>query len=158
NAVRNFEAFAIAAVGLAQQAIGFVVADDLLGLGIEIERAAQAIRHVRKVDERRRDVAVFGGSIKVRGSAARRGVEEILEVGFLTLGAGAGMLLIAEPGFVFRIFLDGKVAFRTVEDVPDRVGFSADRSKIFGSGRGFRIGLKSGGRQRARAPLSDFGF
>jgi hypothetical protein len=51
DAFRNGEAGPIAAILIAQQPVGFRVANHLLGGGIEIERASQPVRHIGEVHQ-----------------------------------------------------------------------------------------------------------
>ena len=99
------------AVGAAKHDVGFVVADDLLGGGIEGEGAAEAIGSVGQVDERAGNVGFLDGGMNVLGAAAANAIDEIGVVVAGGFAVGAGFELIGEPGFVGVVAVDGENAF-----------------------------------------------
>src|SRR5258708_18233091 len=58
------------AIAATQEAIGFVIADDLLLRRIESQRAAKTIRGIGQVHKRRRDVGFLNGRMNILGATA----------------------------------------------------------------------------------------
>src|SRR6202035_147608 len=98
------------AIGAAQQAIGFLVADDLLLGGIEFQGAAKTVRGVREVHECRGDMSFLDGRVNVLSATAADAIDEIGVVVGGAFASGAGFDLIGDPSFVGVVSIDGEIA------------------------------------------------
>src|ERR1035438_2251303 len=68
------------AVSALQEPSGFGVIDDFLLSRIEIDRAAEPVRSVGEMHQRRRKIAFFDGSVNVGSIAAAHAFDEVHEV------------------------------------------------------------------------------
>jgi len=123
DVVGNDERRPVAAVPTRQQTIRFVVANDLLGVGIEPQLAAETVRRVCEMNQRARYVAFSYRGVEIRGAPAPHAADEVGEVIAARPAARSGALLRSEPALVGEgVFIAGRqVPFRSVEDVADRV-------------------------------------
>lgn len=117
------------AVGAAKHDVGFVVANDLLGGGIEGEGAAEAIGSVGQVDEGAGDVGFLDGGMDVFGAAAANAIDKIRKVIASGFAVRAGLHLVAEPRFVTLVAVNSQIALRPVEDISDGVALGIARAE-----------------------------
>ena len=98
------------AIGAAEEAIGFVVADDLLLGGIEVQGAAEAIGSIGQMHERRGDVGFLDRRMNILGATAANAIDEVRVVVTGSFAGGAGFDFIGEPRFVGVVAVDGEIA------------------------------------------------
>jgi len=129
---RHDKRFAIAAVSAGKDPIRLLVVDDEFCRGIEWQRATQAVRRVREVDQRARHVSFFNRRAQLRGVAAPDAVDEVREVVIARFAVRSGRLICAEPALVAEwVLVDcSQVAFRSVEDAADRIVLAEEARPI----------------------------
>src|SRR5579871_1160727 len=108
--LRNRESRPVSPIAVPQQLIGFVIADHLLGRRVEVQRPAQAVRDVGKVNQRRRDMAFFHRRGQIFPLTAAHAIDEVGEMVFRRAPTGARFALLAEPGFVRIVLLNSQVS------------------------------------------------
>ena len=92
------ERLAVASVIAAQQAVGLLVGYDSFGLRIKIQRAAEAVGHVRQMNQRGREMPFLDRRQQVFFLAAPHALDEIGPSVPAPRCAGAGFLFFTQPG------------------------------------------------------------
>src|ERR1017187_7872950 len=121
----NLEAFAVAAVAIAEHTIGLRVVDDFFLRGVEVQRAAEAVRYVRQVHQGAGNVAFFNRRAEVFLLAAAHAIDEVGEVILLALAFRSGLVMVAQPGLVALVLLDGQISLGAVVEISDGAGLAA---------------------------------
>src|SRR5215469_3046989 len=156
--LRDREAGAISAIGVAQQMIRFLIADNLLGLRIEIQRAAEPVRHVGQMHQGCRNMAFLYRRAKLVLVPASHAVDEVREMAFFAVAAGAGLFSLAEKAGVGLVLVDREISFRPVVDVADGSWFPRCRPERCTSRRRLRGCRQTGRRKTALAELTNLGL
>src|SRR5579864_7524436 len=158
DVVRNREARAITAIAVAQQVIRFRIADHLLGGGIEIQRAAEPVRDIRQMDERRRNVALFGWSALVLLLAAANAVNKVGEVALFAVAARSWLFSFAQIGLIRLVFVNRQIALRPIINVADRAWLARCRPQGVFLRRRLHIRAQPSRRKAALAERSNRGL
>jgi len=86
-----------------------------------VDRPAEAIGNVRQVHQHRRRGAFFNLRVQAVAVTRLHSADEVGEVIAALLVRGARFLILAHPGLVLAIAIDGHVALGPVELVADRI-------------------------------------
>ncbi len=118
-------------VSPAQQAIRFLVADNLLGFRVKAQSPTEAVGCVRQVNQRAGDVSFLDRRVEIFFLAASDTFDEVGVMIATRVSAGPGLLTLTEPSPVRGGILvpDCEVAFRPVKDISDCVVATRFRSQ-----------------------------
>src|ERR1700686_3167114 len=99
------------AITTAQETVGFLIANDLLLRGIELQRTTQTVRGIGQMHQCGRDVGFLNRRMNILGTPAANAFDEGCVMVTRTLAVWPGFGLIRQPGLVCIVSIDAEIAF-----------------------------------------------